>query len=127
MTDSQKNEVVRLRREGQKYAEIAESLGLSINTVKSYYRRMTERSEDLCRFCKTPIVQQKGTRQKKFCSDVCRMKWWKSHGCDVKRKAVYSFQCACCGKAFEAYGNNHRKYCSRSCYIRTRFGGTGDE
>lgn len=35
--------------------------------------------------------------------------------------AIYTYICAACGKQFEAYGNNHRKYCSNKCYINDRF------
>ena len=35
--------------------------------------------------------------------------------------AIYTYVCAACGKQFEAYGNNHRKYCSHKCYINDRF------
>lgn len=35
--------------------------------------------------------------------------------------AIYTYVCAVCGKQFEAYGNNHRKYCSHKCYINDRF------
>ena len=36
---------------------------------------------------------------------------------EVKHKAVYTYECACCGKPFTAYGNSHRKYCSHECYV----------
>ena len=58
-----------------------------------------------------------------FLPDKCRMQWWKAHIKEVNRKAVYDFTCACCGQQFQAYGNDHRKYCSRACYIKARFGG----
>ena len=46
---------------------------------------------------------------------------------ELKKRAVYDFKCQNCGKPFQAYGNNHRKYCSRKCYINERFGGMADE
>lgn len=128
MTDKQKNEIVGFRANGLTYAEIAKKLGLSINTVKSYYRRRKDETQNICLCCGVPVIQPKAVRKKKFCSDECRMKWWNAHGCDVKRKAVYDFTCGYCGRAFQAYGNNHRKYCSRTCYITDRFkGGDGSE
>ena len=39
MTDNQKNTIIRLRNEGVTFSKIAEEVNLSINTVKSFYRR----------------------------------------------------------------------------------------
>jgi hypothetical protein len=39
----------------------------------------------------------------------------------LHRKALYPFVCAQCGGEFQAYGNDHRKYCSRDCYVAARF------
>ena len=44
------------------------------------------------------------------------MSWWHAHPEKIERRAVYTFTCQTCGIGFEAYGNNHRKYCSRACY-----------
>jgi hypothetical protein len=30
--------------------------------------------------------------------------------------------CASCGRMFEDYTRNHRKYCCHACYIQDRFG-----
>ena len=39
MTDRQKREAETLRRKKYSYADIAEAMGLSVNTVKSHLRR----------------------------------------------------------------------------------------
>lgn len=39
MTAEQKAEIIALRSDGTTFSDIAEQLGLSINTVKSFYRR----------------------------------------------------------------------------------------
>lgn len=131
MTAKQKADIIALRSNGATYSDIAEKLQLSVNTVKSFYRRckenIAEKSDSCCKYCDKPVVQTTATREKKFCSDECRMKWWKSHSGDINRKALYDFKCEYCGKLFQAYGNNHRKYCSRDCYIKMRFGGGGCE
>ena len=119
MTDVQKADIIRLRSEGQSFGKIAAALELSVNTVKSFCSR--NKDSRLCYCCGTPIIQPPHTRQKKFCSNRCRMKWWYAHKDDVNRRAIYDFTCACCGQQFQAYGNDHRKYCSRACYIKARF------
>lgn len=126
MTDEQKQKIIALRRDGAGYGQIATTIGISINTVKSFCRRhnMTaNKSESVCEQCGNHITQNPGRKRKRFCSDLCRNKWWNTHLELVKRKAVYTFTCPNCGKEFSVYGNRYRKFCSHACYIEYRFGG----
>lgn len=116
---NEKAMIIYLHTEGLSFTQIAKQLDLSVNTVKSFYNR--NKDKQFCLFCGASIEQPPRTRLKKFCSDKCRLQWWYAHAKDVNRKAMYDFTCPCCGKPFEAYGNNHRKYCSRSCYMKARF------
>lgn len=139
MTDAQKIKIGNLREAGYGYKKIADEMGLSENTVKTYCRRHglggylakemnTERQEKhLCLCCGVPVEQLPGRKEKKFCSDKCRNKWWNAHLDKVNRKAVYEYECPHCKKSFTAYGNANRKYCSHECYIADRFGGGSDE
>ena len=129
MTDIQRTRIKELRRDGFSYSRIAATLGLSENTVKSFCRRNnlggfnTETNTNdgiLCRQCRTPLIQTAGVKQKRFCSDKCRMAWWNDHPEAVNRKAIYTFTCPICGRDFESYGNKKRKYCSRACYGRSK-------
>lgn len=87
MTAEQKAEIITLRSGGITFSDIAEQLGLSINTVKSFYRRCGNAPEkaaaSYCKCCGKAIVQPSGAREKKFCSDKCRMEWWNAHREDV--------------------------------------------
>lgn len=131
MTDEQKMQITSLREEGNGYKKIAQILGVSTNTVKSFCQRKNisgaavpvTGSESQCQCCGKAIKQIHGRKQKKFCSDQCRMKWWNSHLDKVQRKANYDFICPVCKKPFTSYGNANRKYCSHECYIEDRFGG----
>lgn len=132
MTDAQKKQIENLRNVGYGYKRIAEQMELSENTVKTYCRRHDlggiramrgSAKKNVCRCCGVPVEQQPGRKEKKFCSDSCRNKWWNSHLDKVERKANYEFICPCCKKPFTAYGNKNRKYCSHECYIADRFGG----
>ena len=134
MTNEQKDLINSLRQQGFGYKRIAVQTGISENTVKSYLRRsrktgpsVTEpcfiEEAHLCRFCGKTVPENPGRKEKKFCSDFCRNKWWNSHLDRVNRKAVYHFTCPVCGREFSAYGNRNRKYCSHGCYIEDRFGG----
>lgn len=137
MTEQQKVQTKRLRNEGHGYKSIASLLGISENTVKSFCRREGISGEadrsvkklssgHFCRQCGIPVAQNEGRKEKKFCSDACRMAWWNSHQDTVQRKAVYEYVCPNCHRSFTAYGNSHRKYCSRACAVEARFGKGGD-
>ena len=71
MNKEQKASIIKMRSDGMTFSEIANQLQLSINTVKSFYRRnaKTETPLEACMNCGKPIVQTEHKRQKKFCSD----------------------------------------------------------
>lgn len=135
MNSLQKDRISILRVSGESYNSIADALGISVNTVKSYCRRnnltcntstvttKTSISQVFCKQCGKELPQIPHKKPLKFCSDECRVKWWNTHPDKVNKKAIYSFSCAYCKKAFTAYGNSGRKYCSHKCYINDRFKG----
>ena len=135
MTPDEKSRLTAMRIAGSSYTEIADALGLSKNTVKTFCRRNGLApevestpvddipAERLCPHFGKPVIQLEGRKEKKFCSDTCRNRWWNSHMDMVKRKAIYEYTCPPCGSPFTAYGNSHRKYCCHECYIADRFGG----
>lgn len=139
MTELQKEQILSYRKQGIGYLRIAQELGISQNTVKSYCRRnnLTKIdeiadlptplpvSEHYCLQCGVAVRQNDKRKLKKFCSDKCRMKWWNSHRDKINHKESAKIECPHCHKSFAAYGG--RKYCSHSCYIAFRFGGDGDE
>lgn len=140
MTDKEKSQIIKLRAAGNGYGRIAQTLGISPNTVKSFCRRnniSTETQEDTataivgdthCENCGREIQQIAKRKKKRFCCDKCRNAWWNSHLDQVKRKAVYTFRCPYCGREFQIYGDKRRKYCSHECYIADRYkGGAGNE
>lgn len=134
MTSEQKIMIEEYRKNGIGYKQIVKDIGISVNSVKTYCRRNNLCSEDLqksvsdsvCEQCGKIVVQRKGKKHKRFCSDRCRNKWWNAHLDQVKRKANYEYVCPVCEKVFKVYGNSKRKYCSHNCYIKGRFGGASD-
>ena len=131
MTKEQKAVVVSLRAKGLGYGSIAKETGISANTIKSFCRRQpaaeTDKNEHRCQCCGAPVVQTPGRKEKKFCSDKCRRKWWNAHPDQVDRRAMHDVTCAGCGKVFTVYGRTGRKYCCHACYIEDRFGGGGND
>lgn len=130
MTNTEKTEIVRLREGGQSYGEISKATGIPVNSIKSFCRRNrlggirgNDEQEAVCEYCGKPVVQTKGRKKKRFCSDKCRNAWWAEHRNLLNKKANYECVCQHCGKAFISYGNKDRKYCSHECYIEERYGG----
>jgi endogenous inhibitor of DNA gyrase (YacG/DUF329 family) len=124
MTPLQKVQITEMRERGDGYGAIAAALNIAEGTVKSYCRRnlaaQPAEVSPACPQCGAALTLTPRKRLKRFCSDKCRLAWWKSHPEKLNRKAVYSFNCTVCGKPFTAYGNAHRKYCSRACYGLSR-------
>lgn len=133
MNSVQKEHIRELRKQGESYAKIANALGISINTIKSYCRRNNLTSKTCvkpvgspgggayCQKCGKKLVMKPNQKPQKFCSYNCRMAWWKKHPELINKRAIYHFVCAYCGKDFNSYGNKKRKYCSHPCYIKDRF------
>ena len=130
MHKQQKESLNSLRSQGYSYSEIAQLLCISINTVKSYCRRhdlnkassaLTETKEpSFCHHCGIELAQVNGRKQKRFCSDKCRMAWWNAHTEKIDHRTVMRFVCKACGKEFSGHGTRPRKYCSRACYGRSK-------
>ena len=132
MTIEQRSLILSLRDSGHGYSDIADRLGISKNTIKSFCRRngasgvravnYVER-QNCCPQCGKKLIQPEKQKPRRFCSSQCRQAWWNAHPEMIKQKAVYSFVCPTCGKSFTAYGNSRRKYCSHQCYVQARFQG----
>lgn len=121
MTDEDMGRISSLKRQGRSAAVIAEELHLPVNTVKSYLRRHPGTSDArICPKCGKTVIQNKGRKEKRFCSDRCRMGWWNAHQEELDKKAYYTLVCQQCGKEFVSYGNQRRKFCSRECYGKHR-------
>lgn len=137
MTQQQKEQISKLRVAGASFGKIASTLGMSINTVKSYCKRNPVSPAtvpapkavvhtDRCPQCNALLEQSPGHRQKRFCSPKCRIAWWAAHPEKMTRKKLYPVECQHCGEVFMQYGSRTRKFCSRDCYLAHRYGQGGD-
>lgn len=132
MTENEKSAIERMRKKGLSYQKIADNLSIRKEAVRSFCRTRNiapatgaTASSSICPICGRQLKQPEGKgRRRRFCSDACRMKWWKNHpsekGHDIARIRVY--RCRGCGNLFRGYGSAERKYCSHECYISDRFG-----
>ena len=129
MNLEQKEKIKEMRHNSFGYKRIAKALDIPLDTVKSFCRknklagvRGAIAKPMTCRECGQGLVQPEKKKTIKFCSSVCREVWWSKNRHKVNKKTAQLIVCLGCGKEFLAYEHEHRKYCSHSCYISTRFG-----
>lgn len=127
MTNEQKCSLRNLRESGLPISSVAEQLGISANTVKSYCQRhnihpLTQQKKSLrfCLQCHAEIPQTPHRKAKKFCCDKCRQLWWTQHSSMIRRSSQIKLICPVCGKPFQSYKSKQRKYCSRICYGKSK-------
>lgn len=119
MTNAQKNEAVRLFEEGKTYREIGSLIGTTPESVKQlFYRRRKKPLTIICEQCHQPIKSH-SNRQHRFCSDLCRTRWWSHHPEEFSNKEQHSFSCKVCSKNFYSRRNT-AFFCSRNCYYESR-------
>lgn len=131
MKSRQKEQIRQLRAEGQSYKRIAGLLSVPVSTIASHCHRNNltgmrapvYNSPGHCRTCGKRLKRSSQSAVKRFCSDKCRMKWWKAHPEKLNRKAVHTVRCAQCDTEFVCYTSAKRIYCSRKCAATHRYHG----
>ncbi len=79
MTDTQKQEILNLKKQGSSYRKIAALLSLPENTIKSFLRREQKQSGKprVCKNCNKKLELIPKHRAKMFCSAGCRITYWR--------------------------------------------------
>lgn len=126
MTNEHKDKIAEMRGQGCTYADIAENLLISENTIKTYCRRArlakdAIKATPVCKQCGCSIEIKDKYKVRQFCTDKCRAAWWYANRSGEFR-TEYHLTCSNCGRPFVSVGNKARKYCSHRCYIAARFG-----
>ncbi|MDR1599676.1 MAG: RNA polymerase subunit sigma-70 [Oscillospiraceae bacterium] len=130
MTETQKQRISELLRQGVSRPDIADAVGVSLNTLKAYcYRHRDETAapaapqarHGFCLHCGEVVVQAPRRKPKKFCSAKCRALWW-NHNRMSAEKGVLAMRCANCGDPFMKRVGSPKRFCCHACYIRSRFG-----
>ena len=121
MTSQEKQRISELRSTGLSYQAIADETGINLGAIKMFFKRGKEANVQVprCEQCHKPL-RQDIARQRRFCSDICRVKWWSTHPEQIKG---HRFICQTCRKTF--YSRKPGKYCSRACYYASRKAGGG--
>ncbi len=119
MTQNEKELIGYYQRKGYGYKKIAQLVNIPSDNIKYYCRKNpAEGLSDICLGCGSPIHQTPHHKQKVFCSDVCRMKWWNRHPEIVARK-FQEHICPHCGKTYLTSRSGQR-FCSRQCVGASR-------
>ncbi len=121
MTKSEIDNINSLRLKGWGYKRIASELGISANNVKSYIKRhpLADKSIRCCELCGKELNVASKCKVKRFCSDKCRMQWWKQHPEQMQHKTLYPHLCKYCGASF-ASPRKESKFCDMKCYTAFR-------
>lgn len=78
MTDTQKQEILNLKKQGSSYRKIAALLSLPENTIKSFLRReQKQNGSRVCKNCNKKLELIPKHRAKMFCSAGCRITYWR--------------------------------------------------
>lgn len=131
MTNEEIKKIKQLQMQGYGYKSIAIEVDLPVNTIKSYCRRhpVSQKTfiinKGFCQNCGEKIIPSLHCKEKKFCSDKCRVAWWTSHSKGSENKTQKKVVCAYCGKEFISYPSKRRKFCSRTCFANARRKGCG--
>ena len=115
MTIKQKHEIEKMRADGCSLKTISENLSISLGTIKSYLSR-----KDATQHCEQcgKIIQEKN-KKKRFCSDRCRMIWWREHREESAKTT--SQVCPICEQTFITYPSKQQVYCSKQCAGKARW------
>lgn len=138
LTQEAKNIIKEMREQGAAFPTIAARLGMKRDTVKIYcYRHGIQppsadttpadsSPENRCVCCGGKLPPHIKGKQRRFCSDACRHRWWSQNRSEHPTKSTYLVTCSHCGKVFSSYDPD-RKYCCHPCYINDRFGEWNDD
>lgn len=106
---------VQLRESGLNIEQISKEIDLSIATVSRILKEGYIPEIVICPECGKKLVNKKGIKPKKFCSEKCRLSWWGKHRELIKHRSFGLKNCPHCGKLFKPRSN--QTYCSRICYL----------
>lgn len=119
MTQQEEKRIIQLRKQGLSLSEIAVCMNINAASIRSFCSRNNVQL-DVCLQCGKTILQSPQRKEKKFCSDKCRMTWW-NHNAGAGGRAPHHTQvCRNCHTTFDCFHSKSRVYCSRKCYAEAR-------
>jgi len=82
MTDYQKTKILALRQGGANASQIAVKVGVPRTTIQSFLSRAhieLDKENRRCKRCGEAFTVIPGHRPREFCSDNCRIQYWRKH------------------------------------------------
>lgn len=116
MNIRQKAQIETMKKQGCTIRKISNELNVPVGTIKSYLSR--RKSFRQCECCGKSLSIT-SAHIKRFCSDKCRMKWWRENK-EVSLKMTKKV-CPVCNQIFLSYPSKQRVYCSRQCSGKARW------
>ena len=105
-------------RRGLTRKEISKLLDTPEATIRTWFFRFPD-NETTCLLCGAKIALTPGKKKRIFCSDKCRIIWWRKHPELMQLKMVEK-ECAHCQETFLSYASSKRRFCSRNCYYKSK-------
>ena len=134
MSEQEKHYIVKQRALGKSFVQIGRELGRGESSVRYVFNHImdgeTKADEVIptvfldtrtpgtpkCKYCGRDFKRPAMGGKQLFCSARCRNAW----GNEQKRRTPYSRVCEQCGREFTAFGNPHKRFCSRRCFADSR-------
>ncbi len=134
MSEQEKQYIVKQRCLGKSFVQIGRELGRTEDSVRSAFNRIVDKKAQRdkttpllrpdtetsgtpkCKYCGRDFERPALGGKRLFCSAHCRNAW----GNEQKRRTPYGRVCEQCGRGFTAFGNPHKRFCSRKCFADSR-------
>ncbi len=130
ISEQEKQYIVRQRALGKSFSQIGREIGRGESSVRYAFHHSVDTEPEAgeaapltalgavmsitpkCKYCGREFVKPALRGKRLFCSDYCRNAWCN----EQKRRTPYSRVCEQCGCEFTAFGNPHKRFCSRKCF-----------
>lgn len=130
MSEQEKQYIVKQRRLGKSFVQIGRELGRGESSVRYAFHHIMGKGQKVdeavpamvlgggasttpkCKYCGRDFERSALGGKQLFCSPHCRNAW----GNEQKRRTPYGRVCEQCGCEFTAFGNPHKRFCSRKCF-----------
>ena len=120
MNSTERQKIDDLRKQGYGYGKISKQLGISKSTISSYCKGSSDSTR--CPVCGKKIKIIGGHRKRRYCSDSCRKEYWRLNKDKISRNPTCRYSCFYCHREFYDYKSKNPKFCSLSCYFKSRYG-----
>ena len=133
-SEQEKQYIVAQRAMGKSFAQIGRELGRGESSIRYVFNHCMSKEPKpdettprmvmgtkipgaaICNFCGKVFTKSTLGGKRSLCSDHCRNDWCN----EQKRHTPYSRVCEQCGREFTAFGNPHKRFCSRKCFANSQ-------